>query len=352
LTGPISGGRIDAGIKHEILIFIEDGKVMGVSVSRVCEMLGLSRNRYYVWRRRMDQAVFCDGCDPLLDRPAGPMYGEAPHRLLREEKEKISSVLKEETYADLSLRQLSVVASEQGIVEASASSFYRQARGAGLHHQREVKTPVKQSKPEVNPTGPKQIWSWDITYIPFFGMFLYFIAILDVYSRKIVGWKLSFDMTVESVKQVWDQALCDEGFLGFGQSPESLEALSDHGTQMTAKSIAQFFRDLGISQLFARYQTPTDNAWIESFFRIFKYDWLRFQDVISFHQLEALIAAFVDYYNYHRYHGAIGYVTPHQKHIGQDSQILQARLNRKEQARQRRLEIHRQQSSQFFSEAA
>ena len=280
------------------------------------------------------------------------MYGEASHRLLEEEKETVSSLLKEETYADLSLRQLSVVASERGIVEASASSFYRQARQEGLYHQREVKTPIKQSKPEVNPTGPKQTWSWDITYIPFFGVFLYFIAILDVYSRKIVGWKLSFDATVESVKQVWDQALCNEGFLGFNQSPESLEALSDHGTQMTAKSIAQFFRDLGISQLFARYQTPTDNAWIESFFRIFKYDWLRFQDILSFHQLEALIADFVDYYNYHRYHGAIGYVTPHQKHIEQDEQILQERLNRKEQARQRRLETHRQQSSRIFPEAA
>lgn len=348
MIGPISGERVDAGVKRKILRVIEDAKDMGVSVSRVCEMLGLSRSRYYAWRKRIDQGVFCD---PLVDRPSGPVYGEAPHRLL-EEKETISSVLEEETYADLSLRQLSVVASEQRIVEASASSFYRQARQAGLHHQREVKTPVKQSKPKINPSGPNQTWSWDITYIPFFGMFLYFIAILDVYSRKIVGWKLSFDGTVESVKQVWDQALCKEGFLGFKQSPESLEALSDHGTQMTAKSITQFFRDLGISQLFARYQTPTDNAWIESFFRIFKYDWLRFQDILSFHQLERLISAFVDYYNYHRYHGAIGYVTPHQKHIGQDQQILQARLNRKEQTRQRRLEIHRQQSSRVFSEAA
>jgi putative transposase len=350
LTGPIRGERVDAGLKREILTVIEDAKCMGVSVSCVCEMLGLSRNRYYAWKRRIDQAVLYDGCDPLLDRPAGPIHGEAPHRLLEDEKKTICSLLREETYADLSARQLSVVASERGVVEASASSFYRQA--CQLRHQRVVKTPVKQSKPEVNPSGPNQIWSWDITYIPFFGMFLYFIAILDVYSRKIVGWKLSFDATVESVKQVWDQALCDEGFLGFSQSPESLKALSDHGTQMTAKSIAQFFRDLGISQLFARYQTPTDNAWIESFFRIFKYDWFRFQDILSFHQLEALIADFVEYYNYHRYHGAIGYVTPHQKHIGQDSQILQERLNRKEQARQRRLEIHRQQSSQIFSEAA
>ena len=323
-----------------------------MSITDVCAMLQLSRSRYYGWKKRIDHPGFSEGCDPLEDRPAGPECGEAPHRLLEEEKETISSLLREERYADLSPRQLAVVASEQGKVEASASTFYRHAREKGLHRERDVKTPVKQSKPDVNPTGPRQTWSWDISYIPFFGMFLYFIVILDVYSRKVVGWKLSFDATVDSVKQVWDQALCDEGFLDTEEGPEGLEALSDHGTQMTAKSMAQFFKDLGIFQLFARYQTPTDNAWIESFFRTFKYDWLRFQDILSFHQLEELIAAFIDYYNHHRYHGTIEYVTPQQKHTGQDQQILQARRQRKEDARHRRLEMHRHQASQVFSEAA
>ena len=339
-------------MKREILSTIEDAKDAGVSVSQVCAMLQLSRSRYYAWKRRIDHPKVSDESDPLSDRPAGPGRGEAPHRLLGEEKATISSLLREESYADLSPRQLAVVASERGIVEASASTFYRQARKEGLHRERDVKTSVKQSKPEVNPTGPRQTWSWDISYIPFFGMFLYFIVILDVYSRKIVGWKLSFEATVDSVKQVWDQALCAEGFLDTEEGPEGLEALSDHGTQMTAKSMTQFFKDLGISRLLARYQTPTDNAWIESFFRTFKYDWLRFQDILSFHQLEQLIAAFIDYYNHRRYHGAIGYVTPQQKHTGQDQQILHARQKRKEEARQRRLEINRQQTAHLLSVAA
>lgn len=323
-----------------------------MSVSDVCAMLQLSRSRYYAWKKRIDHPGFSEGSDPLKDRPTGPGCGAAPHRLLEEEKATISSLLREERYADLSPRQLAVVASEQGMVEASASTFYRQAREEGLHRARDVKTPVKQSKPDVHPTGPRQTWSWDISYIPFFGTFLYFIVILDVYSRKVVGWKLSFDATVDSVKQVWDQALCAEGFLDTEEGPEGLEALSDHGTQMTSKSMAQFFKDLGISRLFARYQTPTDNAWIESFFRTFKYDWLRFQDILGFHQLEELIAAFINYYNYRRYHGAIKYVTPQQKHTDQDQQILQARRLRKEDARRRRLEIHRERASQVFSQAA
>ena len=91
---------------------------------------------------------------------------------------------------------------------------------------------------------------------------------------------------------------------------------------------------------------------ILSFFRTFKYDWLRFQDLFSFHHLEALIASFVEYYNYRRYHGAIGYVTPQQKHTGEDQRILLARQKRKEQARQKRLEIHRQYVFQPLAKAA
>ncbi len=247
----------------------------------------------------------------------------------------------DETYADLPPHQLAVVASEKGVVQASAST-----------RRKQVRTPVKQSKPQVKPEGPNQVWSWDLTYIPFFGLFLYFTAILDVYSRKIVGWKLSFNATVEQVKQAWDQALANEGLLDLDTGPISLTALSDHGSQMKAKSMAQFFKDLGISQLFARYQTPTDNAWIEAFFRTFKYDWLRFQDIFTFHQLEGLIDSFIHSYNAERYHGAIQYVTPLQRHKGQHQKILHHRQGRKEEARQRRIEINRQRTSQTIHKAA
>ena len=321
-------------------------------IDRACQILQLPRSRYYAWKQRLDGADSSKVLDPLLDRPSGPDCGKAPHRLLEQEKEQISALLNQEAYADLSPRQLAVVASEQGLVQASASSFYRQAQKEDRVRKQDVKTPVRATKPDVHPTGPNQVWSWDLTYLPFGGITLYLFAILDVYSRKIVGWTLSFEATVDVAQQAWDQALCNEGLMDQELEPIQLEALSDHGTQMTAKSMAQFFKDLGISQLFARVQTPTDNAWIEAFFRTFKYDFLRFQDIQSFHHLSEEIASFVAYYNHRRYHGALGYVTPQQKHTGEDQQILHARQQRKEQARARRLEIHRQQVSRPLSKAA
>lgn len=346
MIGRLAGQRLSAEVKQSLLVALDQAVAQGMSVVRACELVGLSRARYYAWKARVEGVEPETRAMVLEDRPAGPAPGTAPHRLREDEKDAIGALLREEPYADLSIPQLAIVASEEGQVQASASSFYRQAHHQEVLRKRAVKTPMKPAeKPQVHPTGPNQVWSWDMSYLPFFGAFLYLVVILDVYSRKITGWKLCFQATVDQVKQVWDDALAQEGLLERAEGPKGLEVLSDHGSQMTAHSMAEFFRRLHIDQLFARYQTPTDNAWIESWFRLFKYDWLQFQEVFSFHQLEALIAQFVTYYNERRYHGAIGYVTPQQRHSGQDEPVRQARQQRQAQARQLRLATHQSQTT-------
>jgi len=147
-----------------------------------------------------------------------------------------------------------------------------------------------------------------LTYIALGPIFVYLFAIIDVFSRKIVGWHLGLNSRVESMKRAWDKALANEGLIGVVGAPKMPTAISDHGIRMAKKSAKQFFKDLGIKQLFARYKTPTDNAWIESWFRILKYDWLRYKDYVSFDQLKTIIRQFVIVYNAQRYHGTIGYV--------------------------------------------
>jgi len=271
---------------------------------------------------------------------------KAPHRLLPEEKGDIIRLAKDDTYADLSHRQIAVVASETEQVEASASSFYRVMKQEQLMEKRQIRPRTPQEKPEIKPTRPNEIWSWDLTYIALGPIFVYLFAIIDVYSRKIVGWHLGFNATVESMKKAWDKALTSEGLIGVIGAPQMPTALSDHGVQMAKKSAKQFFKDLGIKQLFARYQTPKDNAWIESWFRILKYDWLQYKDYVSFDEIKAILRQFVIIYNTQRYHGAIGYVTPEQKHCGQAEEILKARAERKHLARLHRLKTNREQVSQ------
>lgn len=203
------------------------------------------------------------------------------------------------------------------------------------------KTKRLKEKPDVNPSHPNEVWSWDLTYIRLGPFFVYLFAIIDVYSRKIVGWHLSFNATVNEMKKAWDKALCEEGLVQVSTRPEMPLALSDHGVQMAKKSAKQFFKDLGITQLFARYQTPKDNAWIESWFRTLKHDWLMYKDYVTFGQLKQFIASFIEYYNDERYHGSLGYVTPSQMHTGKAVIILEKRMERKSEARRKRLEHNR-----------
>jgi transposase InsO family protein len=309
-----------------------------VPIKFCCHKLRLDVKRYQRWTRLYRKTGRYGGGKP------GPERG--PHRLRPQEREDIVKLAKDDTYADLSHRQLAVVTSETGQVEASASSFYRVMKQEQLMEKRQRKPKTPQNKPEVKPDGPDQIWSWDLTYIALGPIFVYLFAIIDVYSRKIVGWHLGFNARIESMKKAWDNALTNEGLIGVMGAPQMPTALSDHGVQMAKKSAKQFFKDLGIKQLFARYQTPKDNAWIESWFRILKYDWLQYKDYVSFDEVKQIIRQFVIIYNTQRYHGAIGYVTPEQKHSGQAEEILRARAERKRLARLHRLKTNRQQVSQ------
>lgn len=326
-------------IKEDIVLAIQEVAVQYKITEKVCcEAIELCPERYQRWiQLYKETGRYGDG------KP-GPKV--APHTLLEEEKQKILEMAKNEEYADLSHRQLAVVASEEGIVEASASSFYREMKASGLQNstkKREVKN--KQNKPDVKPNKPNEVWSWDLTYIPIGSIFVYLFAIIDVYSRKIVGWHLSLNATVESMKKAWDNALNKEGLIGITESPSFPIALSDHGVQMAKKTAKQFFKDLGIGQLFARYQTPEDNAWIESWFRILKYDWLQYKDYVRFEELKTILGAFIDYYNNERYHGSIGYVTPSQMHNGEADKVIEERRCRKEHSRLRRLAVNRERKN-------
>lgn len=325
----MNGVPLAPEIKEELVKTITDIAITcHVTAKFCCTILELNHDRYTRWVRLYRKDGHIGRVKP------GPR--NMPHALLAEEREHIQTMIRSERYADLSHRQLSVVSSEQGIVEASPSSFYREMKKMGIESGKKG-NPRIQEKPEVKPGKPNEAWSWDLTYIRLGPFFVYLFAIIDIYSRKIVGCHLSFHATVNEMKKAWDKALCQEGLVQVSKRPEMPLALSDHGVQMTRKSAKQFFKDLGIKQLFARYQTPKDNAWIESWFRTLKYDWLQFKDYITFEQLRHFIDAFVAYYNNERYHGSLGYVTPAQMHTGQAVIILEKRRQRKAQARKYRL---------------
>lgn len=138
--------------------------------------------------------------------------------------------------------------------------------------------------------------------------------------------------------------MVDEGIEREVLTPEQVKCLTlfnDRGTQMKAKPFKKFLEDLGISQRFARPRTPNDNPFVESLFATTK-GAVDYPDTFT-DDISGIIyfTAYFNFYNNVRLHGKIGYVTPAQRHCGEDKAILALRTGRLADARRKRMEYNR-----------
>ena len=331
--GAIRGSRLLAETKLGLVCAVAEAKGAGATVAQACRILKLNRTRLYRWVRGSGMEAV--QVKEVEDKP--PMAKVVGNKITPAEREAILEMAQEEQWADLRHRKLAHMLGRLKEVFVSESTVLRVLRAAHLVAPPLPRRRPVARKPEVKADGPNQVWRWDISYIAVGVTFWYLVAILDHYSRKIVGWGFFSQATQVEGRRVWDQALCAEGLLD-GDGKRMPQAVSDRGPQMKAKSMKAFFRDLGVVQLFCRPHTPDDNAEMEAFFATLKCERLYLgsyeDDPI---QAEADIARFIDYYNRERLHQGIGFVTPREKHEGRDRQIQEARRRGLQLARLARL---------------
>jgi putative transposase len=339
MIGPIQGERVSEETKQAIMDTVIDCKSKGATLNRTCELLQIEERRVRNWLSRLT----------LVDAKPGPMH--APHALLPEERQAIIAIALDERYIDDSHRVLTAKGVDCGSIAASASTVYRVMRQQELTTDRSGRShrngnSRKPDRPEL--TGPGQRWCWDISYLRTLvpGKFLYLYVLLDEYSRKVVAFRISWSMTHAEGKE-----LVDEGIEREGLTPEQVALLTlfnDRGTQMKAKSFKRFLEELGISQKFARPRTPNDNPFVESLFSTTK-GALEYPGEFT-DDIEAIayFAAYFNFYNNERLHGKIGYVTPAQRHRGEDKAILELRNKRLAEARRNRLLVNRSESNPLF----
>jgi putative transposase len=311
---------------------IVESKANGISRNRTCELLEIDPHRVREWVTR----------PTLVDTKPGPLH--APHALLPEERSAIIAVSKDELYVDDSHRVLAAKCADADIFSVSASTVYRVMLSQGLttdrsgrsHHKGNSRKP---DRPEL--TGPNQRWCWDISYLKTMvaGKFLFLFALLDEYSRKIVAFRISWNIVnAEGIE------LIDEGIEKEMLTPEQVSKLvliNDRGTQMKAVEFKRYLKEMGITQVFARPRTPNDNPFIESLFSTVKGAPSYPDAFIDEVDALAYFVPYVDFYNNVRLHGKIGYVTPAQRHRGEDKAILALRKQRHEEICKRRLVVNR-----------
>ena len=148
-----------------------------------------------------------------------------------------------------------------------------------------------------------QAWALDISYIPLRKGFMYLVAIMDLYSRYIVGWSLSNTMEAEWVVDTLKEAINQHGKPGIINS--------DQGSQFTSDEYVDYVKSLETVKISMDGKgRATDNAFIERFFRTIKYDKIYLEHPETGKDLHRVCSQFIDYYNLRRDHSSIGDVPP------------------------------------------
>lgn len=291
-----------------------------LGVDATCEAFGVARATYY--RRRAPSQE---------SRPRRP----APARKLPPaERKAVLDLLHEPRFVDLAPAAVHATLLSEGRYVCSVSTMHRiLAENSEAKERRALASHPQYERPELMATGPNQLWSWDITYLrgPVRGQFYYLYLVMDIWSRKIVGWAVHERESAELAA-----ALIREAALREGIDAETLVLHSDNGGPMKGATMLVTLQWLGIVPSLSRPQVPDDNPYSEALFRTVKY---RPQyPSAAFESVQAArewVVGFVQWYNHEHRHSAIRFVTPAQRHSGQEQQILVERKEVYEEAKRR-----------------
>jgi len=303
---------------------IDDAVDAGARLGNSCEVLELTPRTIQRWRRQGERS---------FDRRFGPKTPPG-NKLSKAERKKVLEAANRPEHRDLSPKQIVPRLADEGIFIASESTFYRILREEDALHHREPSKRRTISRPREHiATGPCEVWSWDITYLrsAVRGAFHYLYLVEDVWSRKIVGWAVHEEESMELASR-----LIDDTASRLGRDPQGIVLHSDNGSPMKGSTMLATLQRLGIVPSFSRPSVSDDNPYSEALFRTLKYrpEYPRG----AFKSIEAArlwVAGFVAWYNTEHLHSAIGFVTPEDRHAGRDNAILAARRRTYAAARNR-----------------
>ncbi len=268
------------------------------------------------------------------DQRCGP-HGVPENAFSEAERELVVTVATCPTFRDLPACQIVPILADAGVYVASERSFYRILQQERLLAHRGKARVAGHSRPgEHKADGPNQVWSWDITYLrtPIRGSFYYLYLVVDVWSRKIVGWKVHECESPECAAEMIREAVKREG-----ADPERLVLHSDNGGPMKGATLLATLTALGIVASFSRPRVSDDNPYSEALFRTVKYrPEYPSRPFGSLEEARGWVEAFVGWYNNEHRHSAIRFVTPAQRHNGEHLSVLRGRKELYEEAKRNR----------------
>lgn len=282
--------------------------------------LELFPSRFYDWQKRYGRANKHNGLTPKS------------HWLLPWERQAILDYT--QGHPGEGYRRLAFMMLDDNVVAVSPGSVYRVLKSTGLLKISDPK-PSKKGQGFDQPIRPHEHWHIDVSYINIACTFYYLCSVLDGYSRFIVQWTLLKQMKELDIEIIIQRAL--EKYPG-----ATPRIISDNGPQFIANDFKEFIRTMEMTHVKTSPHYPQSNGKLERYHRTIKSECVRQAGWCEQEQATAQIEQYVSYYNMHRLHSALGYVTPFARLQGHEEFIFARRQQQLRQARRLRMQIFRE----------
>lgn len=269
-------------------------EVENLSLTIACRSLDVSRSGYLKWTERKPNPPAAQ--DRRLVRRIEKISGEFGYYGYR----RVTKALNREMRQPVNEKKVRCIMKKQGL-----SIKLRKFRPKTTNSNHSLSLFPDLAK-GLKLTNINQLWVSDITYIDLNGVFLYLALLMDVFSKKIVGWQLARDMTTRLCLDALERAFA----VRHGTSLDGLIHHSDHGSQYLSYEYLARLKIKGIKSSTGETGVAYDNAFAESLNKSVKYDEVYRSEYLSFEDVYISIKKYVEVYNKKRLHSKIGYRPP------------------------------------------
>jgi putative transposase len=277
-----------------------------------CAALAFPRATYYARKASANKPT-----------PVHKQRKRSVRALSDQEREYAITTLTSPQYVDMA--PASIVASllDRGIYICSVRTLYRLlALFVVVMERRRITRHANHVKPELLASGPRQLFTWDITKVkgPYRGVVYNLYVMIDVFSRYVVGWVITHREQQEIAREFL-KTICEREQIGHDQ----LIIHADNGPAMRSMLVEELLEQLRVTKSHSRPYCSNDNPYIEAHFRTLKYSPEYPERFASIEEATNFFRELFIKYNNHMYHSGIQMLTPATVHYGQATEIIKQR---------------------------
>lgn len=255
--------------------------------------MGVSRSAYYDWQKRpgklipTEELMFRRRMKELFKRSRSSLGSREMMKKLRGEGFEIGRYRVRKL-----MDQMKLIVHQRVAYKVTTKRKFSDAVADNLLNQ------------NFNPTGPNQVWAGDVTYCRTGEGWMYLAVVMDLYSRRILGWHIDKRMTTDLVSKALMKAF------NLRNPPPGLVFHSDRGSQYTSRRYRKQLADYNMRASMGDVGACWDNAVVERFFGSLKHDWLLKIPQPTRQHMRNDVATYMRYYNLERLHTANGDLSP------------------------------------------